>query len=114
MNASSFFRSKGLTTVCGQTYPGTFAIARCVSFLAEQVHNRDSASWKKAEHIVVEEIQQDEGRHLLNGWRSLTNAEPIGRSQQKLYVAVGFNCFVLYDADGVRKGAGTLEQLFAQ
>jgi len=113
MGAASFFRSRGLTTVCGQTYPGTFAIARRASFLAEQVDNRDSASWKNAEHIVIEEIQDDAGRSVLPGWKLLTAAEPNGRSKQRLYVAVDYGRYAMYDAVGNLMGTGTLMQLFA-
>lgn len=111
MSVQSFFMSRGLTTVCGRTYPGTFAIVRRESFLADQVSNRDSASWKKAEHIVVEEVQSDEGRSILSGWRALTAAEPVGRSVQKLYVAVSPGRYTEYDADGNALETGTLDEL---
>ena len=65
MGAANFFRSRGFTSVAGRTYPGTYAIVRRDSFFAEQVANRDSATWKKAEHVVVEEIQADKGRSII-------------------------------------------------
>ena len=111
MNIAGFFRSKGFTSVAGRTYPRTFAIVRRESFLAEQVANRDSATWKKAEHIVVAEIQGDEGRSILPRWKMLTAAEPVGLSAQKLYVAVASDYFVKYDAQGNFEGRGALPQL---
>lgn len=111
MSAAAFFNARGLQKVKGQTYPGTYAVVGADSLLADQVHNRDSASWKKAEHIVVKEIQDDDGRSLLDGWRTLTAAEPYGRSVQKLYVAIGGVRYVMYDADGHRQGIGTLTEL---
>lgn len=65
MGAASFFSSRGLTTVAGRTYPGTYSIATLGNFMAEQVANRDSASWKKAEHIAVESPMPDLASHRL-------------------------------------------------
>lgn len=111
MNVAMFFTSRGFTSVAGRTYPKTYAIAKKASFLAEQIANRDSATWKKAEHIAVVEIQEDEGRSILPRWKMLTSAEPVGLSKQKLYVAIGHNLYVKYDANGVCVGKGTLEQI---
>ena len=111
MGASSFFRSRGFTSVAGRTYPGTFAIVRRDSFFAEQVANRDSATWKKAEHIVIEEIQEDKGRSILPRWKMLTDAEPVGLSTQRLYVATSYGKYALYDSAGVFLGEGTLFDL---
>ncbi len=111
MGAASFFRSRGLTSVAGRTYPGTFAVVRRDNFLAEQVANRDSASWKKAEHIVIEEVLPDEGRSIIPRWKMLTAAEPIGLSQQKLYVAIGGNRYAKYDANGNGPIFGTMAEL---
>lgn len=113
MGAASFFASRGLTTVAGRTYPGTYSIATISNFMAEQVANRDSASWKKAEHIVIDNIQDDAGRFILSRWRMLTGAEPIGMSPQKLYVAVGGGRYAKYDAQGNGPIIGTLEELFS-
>ena len=111
MGAASFFRSRGFTSVAGRTYPGTYAIVRRDSFFAEQVANRDSATWKKAEHIVIEEVQPDEGRSIIPRWKMLTAAEPIGLSQQKLYVAIGGNRYAKYDANGNGPIFGTMAEL---
>lgn len=111
MSASSFFRGRGLTSVAGRTYPGTFAIVRRDSFFAEQVASRDSATWKKAEHIVVEEVQDDNGSSIIPRWCMLTSAEPFGLSIQKLYVAVSSGCYALYDSSGACKGIGALNDL---
>ena len=113
MGAASFFRSRGFTSVAGRTYPGTFAIVRRDSFFAEQVANRDSATWKKAEHIVVEEIQADKGRSIIPRWKMLTDAEPIGLSPQKLYVAIGECRYAKYDANGNGPIFGTIAELIS-
>ena len=113
MGAASFLKSQGLTTVCGRTYPGTFSLVRRSNFFADQVDNRDSASWKKAEHIVVEELQSDEGRSILPRWRMLTAKEPVGLSIQKHYVAIGGGRYARYDAEGHGPKIGTLQELFS-
>ena len=114
LNAANFFRSRGLSSVAGRTYPGTYAIVRRDSFFAEQVANRDSATWKKAEHIVIDEVQSDGGRSILPRWKMLTAAEPIGRSFQKLYVAVDYDRYAKYDAEGSGLAIGHLSELFQQ
>lgn len=111
MSVASFLEARGLHKVKGQTYPGTYAIVGATSLFADQVHNRDSASWKKAEHIVVEEIQEDQGSSLLYGWISLTAAEPYGRSIQKLYVAIEGGRYAMYDAEGKKLRIGALSEL---
>ena len=111
MGAANFFKSHGMTAVSGRTYPNTYAIATVRNFQGEQLTNRDSASWKKAEHIVVEEIQCDEGLSLLPKWRMLTAAEPVGLSPQKLYVAIGCGRYAMYDARGNGPTVGCLENL---
>lgn len=114
MGAASFFSSRGLTTVAGRTYPGTYSIASVSNFMAEQVANRDSASWKKAEHIAIENAVPDvaDHRQILDRWRMLTAAEPYGRSSQKLYISIGCGKYVQYDACGLNVATGTLDQIF--
>ena len=111
MGAAKFFRSRGFTSVAGRTYPGTYAIVRRASFFAEQIANRDSATWKKAEHVVVEEIQADKGRSIIPRWKMLTDAEPVGVSIQRLYVAIGYDKYAQYDSAGVLQGEGALSDL---
>jgi len=113
MGAASFFRSRNLTTVAGRTYPGTYSIASVSNFMAEQVANRDSASWKKAEHIAIEAPMPEESdrRRILARWRMLTAAEPFGRSFQKLYIYVGNGRYARYDAEGNGPTIDTLPNL---
>lgn len=111
MTAESFFKSKGMGKVAGRTYPNTYAIVSPASLLADQVSNRDSASWKKAEHIVIDIVMDDEGQRILSGWRALTMAEPVGLSIQKLYVKIAYDTYVKYDATGRKLRAGTLHEI---
>lgn len=111
MDIRTFLESKGLKNVAGRTYPMTFGIVSASSFLAEQVYNRDSASWKKAEYIVVEDVQPDNGRSLLSGWRKLVMADPDGAFNQKLFVAIGGGIYIRYGADGMVSAPGFLDEL---
>lgn len=115
MGAASYFRSQNLTTVAGRTYPGTYSIATVGNFMAEQVANRDSASWKKAEHIAIESPMPNEvdRKRIVERWRMLTYAEPFGKSIQKLYIYVGNNRYARYNADGNCTGIDTLQNLMA-
>lgn len=115
MNPAAFFRMKGLTTVAGRTYPGTYSIASVGNFMAEQVANRDSASWKKAEHIVLSSSMPDvyERNMILERWKMLTAAEPVGMSIQKLYIPIAYDKYVKYDACGVCVKTGTMEEVWA-
>lgn len=114
MSPDAFFRMKGLTTVAGRTYPGTYSMASVGNFMAEQVANRDSASWKKAEHIVLSQqlTEPIDQNRLLSRWRMLTNAEPVGRSIQKLYVPIGYERYLKYDAEGRCVAEGSMEELW--
>ena len=114
MRPSVFFSARGLTTVAGRTYPGTYSIASVNNFMAEQVANRDSASWKKAEHIVLDKLLADavDRDRILGRWRMLTSAEPYGRSIQKLYIPIGYDRYVKYDAEGRCVAEGSMEELW--
>ena len=84
--------------------------------MAEQVMNRDSASWKKAEHIVLREMIEDEiyRNKVVLRWEMLTAAEPVGRSIQKLYIPIAYEQYAKYNADGVCIGTGSMEDLWIQ
>lgn len=114
MSPSYFFQQKGLTTVAGRTYPGTYSIASVNNFMAEQVANRDSASWKKAEHIVLSQQLKElvDRNKLLSRWRMLTDAEPVGRSIQKLYIPIGYDLYVKYDSEGRCVAQGSMEEIW--
>lgn len=114
MSPAYFFHQKGLTTVAGRTYPGTYSMATVNNFMAEQVANRDSASWKKAEHIVLRETIADEydRNRVVARWKMLTAAEPVGRSPQKLYIPIAYGQYAKYNADGLCVGTGTMEELW--
>lgn len=111
MDVRTILESKGLKNVAGRTYPMTFDIVSASSFRAEQVCNRDSASWKKAEYIVVEDVQSDQGQSLLSGWRQLVIADPDRAFNQKLFVAIGGGKYKRYGADGTVSAPGFLDEL---
>lgn len=57
----------GVRETKAETYPNTYSLVNSDSFLAQQVSNRDSASWKKAEYIILTDMQVSQG--ILNGWK---------------------------------------------
>ena len=116
MRPEFFFRQNGLTTVAGRTYPGTYSVASVSNFMAEQVANRDSASWKKAEHIVLSQYLPDpvDRDRVLARWRMLTDAEPVGRSIQKLYIPIEYERYAKYDADGKCVAEGRMEEILGK
>ncbi len=107
MSAYNDFSNRGLKHVRPWTYPNTFAIIGTASLMAEQATNRDSASWKKAEHIIVDEYQSDGGTWLLPFWHAFISASPGGSPvEQKLYINVGCGRYVVYNEDGRKIGEG--------
>lgn len=82
-------------------YPGTYAVIKAASMMAEDVTNRSSASWKKAEHIFFDNIFADRGKSLLAYWMKFaqSNFEGAG-SSQSLYVPIGRGEYVKYNGLG--------------
>ncbi len=61
----------GFEKICSQTVPGTFSEISHNSLLAEQVNNRASAQWKKAEFIFCSGRWKGPLTNCLRGWRLL-------------------------------------------
>ena len=94
------------------TYPDSYAIIKPASLMAEQANNRDSASWKKAEYVVIDEVQHDQGERLIPLWCDFTAADPDGAgSIQKLLVNIGGGQFAMYNHMGLDCKIGTLREL---
>ena len=111
MSLKSLLESKGLTSVSGKTYPGTYALADSGSFNTDQLVNRDSATWKKAEHIILKECDSILPSTLLSQWRRLTFD---GKHPQFLYRPLGDGTYEKYDAKGVKLAVGKLDDLIEQ
>lgn len=94
----SFLRRLGVREAKSETYPNTYSLVSGSSFLAQQVSNRDSASWKKAEYIVLTDSGISQG--ILNGWKHLTERDPLPSAIQKLCVPSADGDFDVYDARG--------------
>ena len=107
MAENRLFSNLGLKQVRPWTYPGTYAVIRASSLMAEQSTNRDSASWKKAEHIIVDEFRSDGGAGLVPLWKEFIGAAPEDSPvDQKLYVNIGRGRYAVFDADGCKMGEG--------
>lgn len=100
----------GFRETKAETYPNTYSFVSSDSFLAQQVNNRDSASWKKAEYIILTDVQQV-SHGILNGWRKLTERDPLPRAIQKLCVQTSGNQFNVYDSQGNLIKSDSLEKI---
>lgn len=107
MTENRLFSNLGLKLVRPWTYPGTYAVIPASSLSAQQSTNRDSASWKKAEHIIVDDYRSDGGAGLLPLWKLFISAAPDDSPvDQKLYVNIGGGRYAVYDTDGRMIGEG--------
>lgn len=88
----------GVRETKAETYPNTYSLVSGTSFLAQQVNNRDSASWKKAEYIIL--TDSPASNSILNGWKRLTERDPLPSAIQKLCVPTDDDLFDVYDAQG--------------
>ena len=66
------FQKNGFFDDKARTQKGFFATALYKNFLAEQVGNRSSASWKTAEYIIVNDCQYEKIGILLSKWQIMT------------------------------------------
>lgn len=58
-----------------QTVPNTFSSIKASSLLAEQVNNRSSAQWKKANFIICSKSRDRSLSACLEGWGSLAEKD---------------------------------------
>ena len=85
----------GLKESISFTLPGTYTIVAEDKFKAEQVDNRNSAGWKRAEHIFLEGKPSFD---ISEKWKSL--AQKDDQRIQRLYIPNEDNTYCVLDADG--------------
>lgn len=67
---------RGIKKLTAKTIAGTFSLASKNSLVAQQVHNRSSADWKKAQFIIVDDNDSSiQTERCIKGWKSM--AEPL-------------------------------------
>ncbi len=72
------FNDIGYKRVSSFTYPKTYSPVNISSLKAEQVSNRDSASWKKAAVIFIQEaVTEYDFIPVIKGWRSLASNDQL-------------------------------------
>lgn len=104
----------GLKPIRPLVYPGTYAIVKAASLMAEDVTNRSSASWKKAQHIFLDSAIPNKGRPMLAYWNRFCGSRFDGETRvQFLYIPVGGSQYVKYDIDGNLIAEGTLADFFS-
>ena len=99
----------GVRETKAETYPNTYSLVNGASFLAQQVSNRDSASWKKAEYIILTDSQVSQG--ILNGWKKLTERDPLPSAIQKLCIPNSGGQFDVYDSQGKLIESNSLDRI---
>ncbi len=68
-------RKNGCNLIGAQTVPNTFSNINASSLLAEQVNNRSSAQWKKANFIICSKSRSCPIQLCLEGWIMLADKE---------------------------------------
>jgi len=74
-NISGALKRHGCNPIGAQTVPNTFAYINASSLLADQVNNRSSAQWKKANFVICTKPRNCPLRLCLDGWIMLAEKE---------------------------------------
>ena len=99
MDRIAFIRTMnkyGFERIGAQTVPGTYSEITHSSLLAEQVNNRSSAQWKKAEFVLCSGKWKGSLSRCLDGWKALAEAS----EDQFLIIQDETGYFKLYDSKG--------------
>lgn len=80
-----------------QTVPNTFSRINASSLLAEQVNNRSSAQWKKANFIICSKPHVCPLHVCLEGWRMLAEKE----KNQILFLQGNDGIYKAYNWNGI-------------
>ena len=75
MNITWALEEKGCNPINAQTVPNTFSTITASSLLAEQVSNRFSAQWKKANFVICSKPRTISLSACLEGWYALAEKE---------------------------------------
>lgn len=109
LNLTRIFRKYDCELISAQTVPNTYAFITYSSLCAEQVNNRSSAQWKKANFIVCAK----EARYSLNtcieGWKLL--AAPT--QDQVLFIQEDNGLYKAFNWAG-RELNGSIEDIVKQ
>ena len=96
----ALFNANGMREATKETYPNTFTVEPVARLLTDQFNNRDSASWKKAEYIVLDSVVEDRAR-IIDNWKILTSRDTLPGGIQKLCIPVVGDQYDVYNAAGV-------------
>lgn len=105
----TLLKKLGVRETKAETYPNTYSLVSGSSFLAQQVNNRDSASWKKAEYVILTDGSVSQG--IIEGWKKLTERDPLPCAIQKLCVPTLSDEFDVYDSQGKLIETNSLERI---
>ena len=96
MNITYILQKHRCKPISAQTVPNTYAFINCNSLLAEQVGNRSSAQWKKANFIVCSRDKSILIKSCLYGWKLLAS----GEGNQILFLQGDNGIYNAYDWNG--------------
>lgn len=93
MNITWALKKHGCEPISAQTVPNTFSNISANSLLAEQVNNRSSAQWKKANFVICSRANTTSIGACLEGWRMLAS----GEANQVLFLQGNDGIYKAYD-----------------
>lgn len=96
MSITWALRKQGCEPISSQTVPNTFSNITASSLLAEQVNNRSSAQWKKANFVICSKAKTTSLNACLDGWRLLASDE----GNQVLFLQGNDGIYRAYDWNG--------------
>lgn len=75
MSITKALIKQGCEPISAQTVPNTFSCINASSLLAEQVNNRSSAQWKKANFVICSKVKTISLNACIEGWKLLASSE---------------------------------------
>lgn len=109
LNFTRIFNKYDLAPISAQTVPNTYSFITSSSLCTEQVNNRSSAQWKKANFIVCSKGGLYSLHLCIEGWKLLA----ASTQDQVLFLQQDNGLFKAYDWAG-RELNGSVEDIVKQ
>ena len=116
-NSIPELESYGICEIQPWTCAGTYASPekKAAAFFADQADNRSSASWKKAEFIVLTDLSNHSLEEILSKWVYILRKDPDApHNIQKLLIKSDDAIWSLYDHNANLLGKGELQNIMTQ
>lgn len=109
LNLTRIFKKYDCEPISAQTVPNTYSFITYSSLCAEQVNNRSSAQWKKANFIVCSKEGRYSLRTCIEGWKLLA----ASTQDQVLFLQEENGLYKAYNWAG-RELNGSIEDIVKQ